>query len=147
MRTTKTLLLFGLLAASTFALADIGDLRSIRQSRGDLNQDGTLDGWDLELLTDYLNGSPKHPRTSFQAMDVNLDGKHNLADAVKLLNALFTSGGAFACPDSADANDDGVINLSDALTVLNYLFLGQNRIAPPVDEPGQDPTEDNMFCD
>ncbi len=65
---------------------------------------------------------PQNPR--FLRGDATGDGVINLADAVKVLELLFTTGGEAACPDAFDANDDGVLNISDAVTVLRHLFAG-----------------------
>ena len=70
------------------------------------------------------------------------------ADVVFVLNFLFGGQGDLTCPDAADTNDSGDINLADAVQLLNFLFSAGQEPAPPLEECGEDPTEDeNTECD
>ncbi len=56
--------------------------------------------------------------------DANGDGAINIADAMYIINYLFTGGPA---PDPlwvGDANCDGAVNIADAMYLINYLFAG-----------------------
>ena len=56
--------------------------------------------------------------------DANGDGEVNIADAIYLVNYLFTGG---TSPDPlwvGDANCDGAVNIADVIYLLNYLFTG-----------------------
>ena len=84
---------------------------------------------------------------SFVRPDCNTDGAFNLADAIKILSILFTSGPGSDCRDACDANDDGSLNLSDAVMMLNDLYVPGS--APiPLPNPGCsiDPTDDTLDC-
>ena len=84
---------------------------------------------------------------SFIRPDCNTDGAFNLADAIKILSILFTSGPGSDCQDACDANDDGSLNLSDAVMMLNDLYVpGSDPI--PLPNPGCsiDPTDDILDC-
>ena len=44
-------------------------------------------------------------------------------------------------------NDSGDLNLTDAVQLLNFLFAAGQSPAPPFEECGEDPTEDdNVEC-
>ncbi len=84
---------------------------------------------------------------TFRRGDTNSDGAVDVADAVFLLDALFTLGMFPTCPDAADVNDDGAIDVSDAVYELSYLFSGAAAPpAPGVDNCGVDPTADALRC-
>jgi hypothetical protein len=80
--------------------------------------------------------------------DSNSDGELDMADPVRVLDALFRGGAKIACDDAADANDDGEVELTDAVYVLRFLFLGG---AVPAGAPArvvqEDATEDGLGCD
>lgn len=82
----------------------------------------------------------------FRRGDVNGDGARDVADAVFLLQHLFSGVEAPPCQDAADADDDGRLNLSDAIYLLAYLFLGGAAPAVPVSFCGYDPTLDSLDC-
>ena len=68
--------------------------------------------------------------------NVNGDSKVNLADAVYMINYIFTHGPApipiIAC---MDANTDAAVNLADASYIINYVFF-QGSPAPGDCSPG-----------
>jgi hypothetical protein len=68
--------------------------------------------------------------------DVNGDGVVLMSDTV-VLNASLTI-------DAADVNDDGVVDVSDREYLLEFLFSGGDQPPPPFDEPGVDPTPDDL---
>ena len=85
--------------------------------------------------------------TLFRRGDVNTDGLFNIADAVAVLDFLFT-GGTISCDDSADSNDDGTVNIADGISVLGTLFNGGAPMpAPGSNNCGPDPTDDTLECD
>jgi hypothetical protein len=83
---------------------------------------------------------------SFVRGDVNLDGTHDISDAVAILFYLF-AGSSLGCLDGADVNDDSAVDLADAIAELDFLFRGGARPRLPYPEPGQDPTADSLGCD
>jgi len=81
----------------------------------------------------------------FERGNVNLDGSLNIADAIFLLNGLFSGGPVPSCLDAADANDDGAIDIADGVAILNSLF-GTAGPLPPPNDCGIDPTPDALDC-
>jgi hypothetical protein len=79
--------------------------------------------------------------------DANADALVNLADAVHVLNFLFTGGDAPDCLKSADLNDSAGVDLSDPLYLLNFLFLGGPAVPPPHPDCGFDPSADELGCE
>ncbi len=86
------------------------------------------------------------PLERFRRGDVDASGTANLADAVAILEHLFTGGVDPACAKAADADDDGGIRVNDAIWILNFLFAGGLRPAEPVLRCGLDPTNDSLEC-
>ena len=76
----------------------------------------------------------------FRLGDSNLDGRINLADAVAILDFLFTPDAIPPCSTTADTDDNGQIDLGDAMTVVTYLFEGgewlPKRVSVGSDAPG-----------
>ncbi len=97
----------------------------------DLDQDGVIDQC----------GQPQ-----FRRGEVNGDGSVDVADAISLLQALFSSGQPLPCLDAGDTNDDGALDIADAISLLQYLFSPPVSLPPPASECGVDPTEDSMEC-
>lgn len=92
-------------------------------------------------------GCPMEGGPTFRRGDPNADGSTNITDVVFVLNFLFAGQGELTCPDAADTNDSGDLNLTDAVGLLNFLFTAGAGPAPPVEECGEDPTEDgNTEC-
>ncbi len=81
----------------------------------------------------------------FRRGDVNQDGRHDIADAIKALGYLFASEQT-SCLDAIDVNDDGLTNIADPIKLLNYLFAGPSAIDPPFTACGPDPTNDTLGC-
>ena len=86
---------------------------------------------------------PPFPR-SFLRGDVDLNGKIELTDAVRILGYLFTGGQPPACFDAADVNDIGRVDISSAVSLLNFLFTGGGQPAVPYPNKGLDPTSDGL---
>ncbi len=84
----------------------------------------------------------------FERGDVNVDGTTNLADALFILNFLFTRGETPPCQKSADIDDSGRLNIADGYALLGNIFRGGGA---PLPEPsagcGSDPTLDELGCD
>jgi len=103
----------------------------------------------MGLYLTALGASSGPPPELFRRGDVNVDGGVNIADAIRLLNALFVPGSPQPdCYDSADVNDDGGNNVADAVYLLNALFVpgSDNPPAPGALECGVDPTDDAFDC-
>lgn len=64
----------------------------------------------LDLMNTFVRGNP------------NGDSAVNLADAIYMLQFLFSSGSPPICMDAGDINDDGLHDISDAISVIGYLF-------------------------
>ena len=84
------------------------------------------------------------PQFLFVRGDANYNQSVNIADAIFLLDYLFTSGEASVCPDAVDSNDDGQINIGDAIYLLNFLFSSGETIPYPYPGYGIDPTADDL---
>ena len=88
------------------------------------------------------------PEGAFIRGDVNQDGSINIADALFVLNALFSvEGPPPPCWKSADSNDDGELDISDGVALLKFLFQSGGVISPPSAICGLDLTEDALGCD
>ena len=86
----------------------------------------------------------QQPQFLFIRGDATYDQSVNIADAIFLLEYLFSGGVFTVCPDAADTNDDGTINIGDAINLLNYLFAGGETIPYPYPGYGLDPTQDSL---
>ncbi len=103
----------------------------------------------MGLYLEALGATAGPPVEIFRRGDVNGDGGVNIADAVRLLNALFVPGSPQPdCDDSADVNDDGSSNVADAVYLLNALFTPGADDPPPPGalDCGPDPTDDGIGC-
>ena len=80
--------------------------------------------------------------------DCNNDGSTNIADAIFLLDLLFSSSNLLReCQDACDSNDDGSLNIADGIATLSSLFGNPPTPLPiPYPECGGDPTEDLLNC-
>ena len=84
----------------------------------------------------------------FARGDADADGRLNITDGIYVLDYLFRGGETPRCLDAADCDDDGRVNITDAIFLLRYLFLGGDPVPPPsIEEPGADPTEDDVSCE
>ncbi|MEC9475816.1 MAG: PKD domain-containing protein [Planctomycetota bacterium] len=86
----------------------------------------------------------EQPQFLFIRGDATYDQTVNIADAIFLLNFLFTGGDASVCPDAGDTNDDGSINIGDPINLLNFLFTSGSTIPYPYPGYGIDPTPDSL---
>ncbi|MEM7263728.1 MAG: hypothetical protein AAF488_17200 [Planctomycetota bacterium] len=77
--------------------------------------------------------------------DANQNGGIEIADAVTILDSLF-SGGTLACERSADANDDNALDISDAIFALTFLFASGAAPQAPYPDCGIDPTAGALTC-
>jgi len=99
-------------------------------------------------LVVVVSAAPSAAAAPFRRADFNQDGRHDVADAVSVLEYLFLAGGGEpTCLDAGDANDDGELDIADALSSLGFLFLGSAAPAAPYPECGVDPTADSLDCD
>ena len=83
----------------------------------------------------------------FRRGDTNGDSTVDIADALFVMNWLFSSGPAPTCNDATDANDDSSLDISDSIYLLNWLFV--NGPAPGSPGPfgcGLDPSQDSLDC-
>jgi len=73
-------------------------------------------------------------------------GQYDIADAIAILNYLFT-GGPMACVDAADVDDDGRAIISDAGRLVYHLFVQAPPPAAPYPGCGADPSDDDLSCE
>lgn len=78
--------------------------------------------------------------------DFNFDGTVDIADAIRILFALFLGQGSTDCLDAADADDNGQVETADAVRILEYLFTSGPKIPRPFPAAGPDRTDDTMIC-
>lgn len=78
--------------------------------------------------------------------DCDGNGALELADAVVLLDYLFT-GGSLSCLATADVNDDSGLNIADPGVLLSYLFIGGSAPPEPFVACGQDPDGSFTACE
>jgi hypothetical protein len=102
-------------------------------------------GGTVEYTVTY-EFEPAPPGDQFRRGDANADGALDIADAVYLLEQLFSGATPTECPDAADANDDGLMNIADPVFTLSSLFSGGPFPSPPFDSCGVDPTADSLEC-
>ena len=85
-------------------------------------------------------------KATFIRGDSNRDKKIDISDVITSLLYMF-SGGEVTCTDAVDANDDGLLNIADPIYTLLYIFrAGSPKPPEPFDEPGEDPTPDQLDC-
>lgn len=92
----------------------------------------------------HISYLPSEP--GFIRGDANVDGRHDLADAIYVLEFLFGPKPAAPCLKSFDANDDGRINLADPIRLLDCLFANCLPLPDPFDACAKDMTEDALDC-
>jgi hypothetical protein len=86
--------------------------------------------------------------SDFQRGDINVDGKTDIADPIRVLAFLFGSGtGEISCLKAADTDDDGRLNITDPVFLLAHLFRSAAAPPPPFGACGPDPTADALSCD
>lgn len=87
------------------------------------------------------------PAGAFIRGDANGDTTIDLADAISVLDFLFSGGTNPACQNAADANDDDQINIADAVQILDALFVGGAPLPPPGNGSClSDPTTGSLTC-
>ena len=95
------------------------------------------------------------PQGMFIRGDVDLNGKIDISDSIRIFNWLSSNGPPPGCYDAADANDNGAIEQSDGIYINNYLFNGGQAplcpfcrgASPPFTSCcGKDPTGDGLPC-
>ena len=94
--------------------------------------------------TVFIEGNSPH---AFVRGDSNTDTVVDIADAVSVLDYLFSAGLAPGCFDASDANDDESVDIADAVAILISIFAG--GALPPDPGPtqcGPDPTPDAIDC-
>lgn len=77
--------------------------------------------------------------------DADQDGKHNLADPIRILMYVMGNAEPPDCLDSCDANNDGALDLADPISLLVYLFANGDAPEPPFEQCGPD-TGDSLGC-
>jgi hypothetical protein len=82
----------------------------------------------------------------FIRCDSNNDSKNDIADAIWIVNELFRSGPATACPAAADCDADGQESLTDALYCVNYQFRGGSAPPQPFPDCGTDEVIVTELC-
>lgn len=96
-----------------------------------VQEDGIIEIVDLP---GFIRGNP------------NGDSAVNVADAIFIIQYLFTMGPAPGCADAADVNDDSGIDISDAIYIIGYLFTDGPPPASPFPGCGLDGTADTYDC-
>ncbi len=89
----------------------------------------------LQRLVDWALPRPTCSNP-FVRGDANGSGVVDVADAITLLDHLFSSGVAPTPVDSGDATSDGALDIADAIFVLTYLFAEGPAPAAPFPSPG-----------
>jgi hypothetical protein len=116
----------------------------------DPNGDG--DTSDSRIPAHLAAASSPGGEITFKRGDANADGGVNIADAVCVLNYLFTGtagacrDAASACLDAVDTNNDGNTNVADAVAILQHIFLATGPLPEPFQECGTDPPGDEIGC-
>ena len=86
------------------------------------------------------------PDPLFIRGDVNGDTSVNVADAISILEYLFSGAATPDCLSSLDINDSAAVNIADAIHLLGFLFSGGLPPELPYPDPGVDPTPDALPC-
>jgi len=113
----------------------------------DLCTFGASGNWLMHVVYRSVNCGGGGTDPVFRRGDANSDTQFNIADPVRLLSALFSSGNPLECVDSGDSNDDGGLDIADAVAMLISIFAG--GAPPPAPGPilcGPDPTPDGLDC-
>ncbi|HAK94292.1 MAG TPA: hypothetical protein DCM87_04650 [Planctomycetes bacterium] len=92
-------------------------------------------------------GGCERAKIMFARGDVNADGKRDVADAVSVLQFLFSGGQTPLCLKAADTNDSGRVNVADAIYLLSFIFAHGARPPAPFPGCGIDLTLDELPCE
>lgn len=87
-----------------------------------------------------------NPDPIFIRGNANGDVSVNVADAITILEYLFSGGATPDCLSSLDVNDSGAVNIADGIHLLGFLFSGGVPPELPYPDPGEDPTPDSLPC-
>lgn len=83
----------------------------------DLSDDGSIDGYDVNILNVILNA------TTFQLGDINEDGEINIADVVTLIEYIIGDGSLTNSQLlAADLTEDGIVNITDMINLINNIL-------------------------
>lgn len=82
----------------------------------------------------------------FKRGDANGDGIVNIADAIFVINFLFTSGPAPGCMIAANMNGDSVIDISDIIFNVSFQFSGGPAPPPPFPDCGVESSASGLSC-
>jgi hypothetical protein len=85
---------------------------------------------------------------SFDGGAAPANGLVDITDAIAILAYLFIDNDqtVLDCDKAADIDDSGVIDIADAIALLGFLFRGSDPPPEPFEEPGLDPTADDLDC-
>ena len=99
------------------------------------------------LRTDGVLSIEGNAASAFVRGDSNSDTTVDIADAVSVLDYLFSAGVAPGCFDASDANDDESVDVADAVQILDFLFSAGGPLPTPgADRCGIDPTSGPLDC-
>ena len=107
---------------------------------------GAMDGKGPIALDPPPDAFPPVAQPLFVRGDVNWDDRIQVTDGIAVLRTLFQGEDEIDCDDAADANDDGKVGIDDAICIFSHLFMG-GAMAPPIEDPGADPTPDDIGCE
>jgi hypothetical protein len=83
----------------------------------------------------------------FKRGDANIDGRHDIADPLRILAHIFLDMPTL-CEDALDTDDSGELDVTDATVLTSYLFGDCPPPPPPgLEMCGPDPTEDELGCE
>jgi hypothetical protein len=86
------------------------------------------------------------PMDLFVRGDINVDGRIDIADPIRLLTVLFLGGDPLDCPQAAECNGDGRTDVSDALYLIGWSFLGGPPPGAPFPACGEEPSGVGLAC-
>jgi hypothetical protein len=109
------------LDGSGLSLSSEGLLSGIPETEGDITivvrAEDVVGGFDERQYT-FTIARP------YVCGDANGDDQISIADAVYMINYVFTGGPAPDPLEAGDANCDGTLNLADAVFIVNHIFAG-----------------------
>ncbi len=110
----------------------------------DLCAFGASGNWVIHVVYRSVNCGPGG--VEFRRGDANSDTHFDIADAIRVLSALFGPGAGIGCEDAGDVNDDGSLDIADAIAALGAIFGTTPVPAPGPSTCGPDPTADSIDC-